>query len=318
VPKITFVNEHRVVEVESGRNVRDVAREAGVALDVSRFQGLWSCGGRGVCRACMCWVEESSPGAAGPRSTMEKLRGLKGWRRLACRTRVTGDVKVFTMPAAGNRVGGARPIDAAPTPTVDATAARKPVDAAGTAEFVRGHPSMIGRGVVPPAKPAEEASAKPASAKSAAAKPALSTKKAPSLKGASAKPAEHAKPAEDAKPGESARPVEDAGAKAESAKPVEGAAAKAESARPVEDAAAKAESAKPVEDAAAKAESARPVEDAGAKPESAKPVEDAAAKAESARPVEDAGAKAESAKPVEDAAAKPASPANEGEGAKTD
>lgn len=146
MPKITFVNEHRVIEVESGRNVRDVARDANIAIDANRFHGVWSCGGHGMCSACVCWIDESTPGAGGPRSVLEKLRGLKGWRRLACRTRVTGDVKVFTMPAAGNRVGVARPIDASPSPVVDPNAPRKKPDAAATAEFIHGHPSMIGEG----------------------------------------------------------------------------------------------------------------------------------------------------------------------------
>ncbi len=149
MPTITFVNEHRSVEVPSGESVYAAARASGVALDVSRFRGTFECGGRGLCRACVCWVEESAPGVAGARSFLEKLRGLVGWRRLACRTRLTGDVRVFTMPAAGNRVGVARPIAAAPTPTTDASAPRKPIDAASTAEHVHGHPSMIGRGAAP-------------------------------------------------------------------------------------------------------------------------------------------------------------------------
>ena len=147
MPKIAFVNEHRVIEVESGRSVRDVAREANIALDVNRFHGVWSCGGRGLCSACTCWIDESTAGAAGPRSIVEKLRGLKGWRRLACRTRVTGDIKVFTMPAAGNRVGVARPIDPSPSPVVDPSAPRKKPDAAATAEFIHGHPLSVGAGV---------------------------------------------------------------------------------------------------------------------------------------------------------------------------
>jgi ferredoxin len=172
VPKITFVNEHLTVDVEPGKNVRDVARANGVALDVNRFRGTFNCGGRGVCTACVCWVEEGAPGAAGPRSWLEKVRGLTGWRRLACRTSVQGDVRVFTMPAAGNRVAMPRSIAPPPSPTTDESAPRKPIDAASTAEHIHGHPSKVGRGIVSapePAKPAvsapEPAAAAPAASK---------------------------------------------------------------------------------------------------------------------------------------------------------
>ena len=147
MPRITFVNEHLTVDAEPGSSVASLARREGVALDVNRFRGTFNCGGRGVCSACLCWVEESTPGAAGPRSLFEKLRGLGGWRRLACRTRLTGDVRVFTLPAAGNRVGVPRAIAPAPTPTTDPSAARKANDAASTAEHIHGHPSMVGRGL---------------------------------------------------------------------------------------------------------------------------------------------------------------------------
>jgi ferredoxin len=146
VPKVVFVNEHRIVEAAAGSRVSDVAREAGVALDVARFQGALSCGGYGVCKACLCWVEESAPGAAGPRSWVERLRGLRGWRRLACRARVVGDLKVYSIPAAANRVGQERTIAAVPSPVADPSAPRKPDDAASTAAHVHGHPSAVGRG----------------------------------------------------------------------------------------------------------------------------------------------------------------------------
>ncbi len=144
--KVTFVNEHRVVDAAPGASVRAAAKEAGVALDVARFQGALSCGGLGICRACRCWGEESAPGAGGPRTWVERLRGLNGWRRLACRTRVTADVKVYSIPAAANRVAQPRSIAAVPSPVHDPSAPRKPNDAASTAAHVHGHPSAVGRG----------------------------------------------------------------------------------------------------------------------------------------------------------------------------
>ncbi|HEY2513720.1 MAG TPA: 2Fe-2S iron-sulfur cluster binding domain-containing protein [Polyangiaceae bacterium] len=166
MPKVVFVNEHRVVDVPAGRSVWDAAREAGVTLDVHRFQGGYSCGGHGVCRACLCWVEEGEAGAAGPRSWLERLRGLRGWRRLACRARVNGPLKVYSVPAAAERVNVARPIAPPPSPVADPSAPRKPEDAASTAAHLYGHPAAVGRGgepsaPVPPAAPSHPNAARP-------------------------------------------------------------------------------------------------------------------------------------------------------------
>jgi ferredoxin len=171
VPKVVFVNEHRIVEAAAGSRVRDVAREAGVAIDAKRFRGVVSCGGLGVCRACLCWVEESAPGAAGPRSLIERLRGLRGWRRLGCRAKVLGDLKVYSVPAAANRVGQPRLIAPPPSPVRDPAAPRKPDDAASTAAHIHGHPSAVGRGLgpaigkneVPPPPPSHANAARPIS-----------------------------------------------------------------------------------------------------------------------------------------------------------
>ena len=167
MPRVVFVNEHRVVEAAAGSRVRDVARAAGVALDVNRFQGGISCGGHGICRACLCWVEESAPGAAGPRTWIERLRGLTGWRRLGCRAKVIADLKVYSVPAAANRVGQARVIAPPPSPVADPGAPRKPDDAASTAAHVHGHPAAVGRGLaraeVPPAPSSHANAARPLS-----------------------------------------------------------------------------------------------------------------------------------------------------------
>jgi ferredoxin len=151
MPKVTFVNEARIVEVDKGRNIRDVALECGIDVNNAEdFLGV-NCRGRGFCTSCLCWVEESTPGAAGPRSFMERLRALTGWKRLACRTRLDGDVKVFTMPGAHDRARRQRPVSPPPRPTVDPTAARKPIDAASTTAFPYGHPSAVASGTRKPA-----------------------------------------------------------------------------------------------------------------------------------------------------------------------
>ncbi len=155
MPKVTFVNEHRIVEVESGRSVRQVALECGIDLNVEAFDGV-SCGGHGLCTTCACWIDESTPGAAGPRSLMERMRALGGWRRLACCTRIQGDLKVFSMPGGEERVKKQRPVSPPPMPAKDSSAPRKPIDAASTTAFPQGHPSSVASGK---RKPAERAAA---------------------------------------------------------------------------------------------------------------------------------------------------------------
>jgi ferredoxin len=158
MPKVTFVNENRIVDAGEGDNVRDVALQSGIDINnTEEFRGV-NCGGHGLCSSCLCWVEESVPGAAGPRTFMERLRALRGWRRLACRTRLVGDVKVFTMPGQHDRARKQRPVSPPPRPTEDPAAARKPIDAVGTSEFPKGHPSEIASGT---RKPPEKVAAKP-------------------------------------------------------------------------------------------------------------------------------------------------------------
>jgi ferredoxin len=155
MPTITFVNEDRIVEVDKGRNIRQVAEECGIDLDVEQFLGI-NCGGRGMCRACLCWVEESEPGAGGPRSLMERLRGLVGWRRLACRVNAEADLKVFSMPGGDERTRKQRPVSPPPRPTSDPTAPRKPLDASSSTAYPYGYPSAVGSGT---RKPPEKAAA---------------------------------------------------------------------------------------------------------------------------------------------------------------
>jgi ferredoxin len=158
MPKVTFVNEARIVEAEKGASVRDVALDCGIDVNNSEdFLGV-NCGGRGLCSSCMCWVEEGVPGAGGPRSLMERLRALSGWRRLACVARVEGDVKVYTHPAGRERTNKQRPISPPPRPSVDPTAPRKPLDASSSTAYPLGYPSAVASGTrKPPEKSASTA-----------------------------------------------------------------------------------------------------------------------------------------------------------------
>jgi ferredoxin len=143
--KVVFVNEHRIVEVPSGKNLKTLALELGINPHREFFRGV-NCGHLGVCGLCQVWVKESAPGSASPRNLREAIAGTRGQRRLACQVKVLGDVEVTTFAGGDGRLRAPRPIAAPPRPTIDPTAKRKPIDAAGTAEFTFGHPSAVGTG----------------------------------------------------------------------------------------------------------------------------------------------------------------------------
>src|SRR5262245_27071245 len=102
MPKVTFQNEVITVEAEQGKTLKDVDDPAGVNL----YEGFWSnyhCPGIGLCpgAGCKVWVLERAKDATTPRTFLERIRpGYRGAIRLACQTRVLGDVEVRTQPGA--------------------------------------------------------------------------------------------------------------------------------------------------------------------------------------------------------------------------
>lgn len=173
MPKVTFVNEHRIVEVASGRLISDVATELGIAVCRESFAGT------GIGNYT-CWIK-AEPGAVSPPTFLEKLLGARGWRRMANRARILGDMQVWTQGGMGDRFRAPRPVAKSPRPSEDATANRKSVDAAGTAAFPYGHPHAVGQGKreaiaagALEAKAAKEKKAKLAAAKAGGAKAAPS------------------------------------------------------------------------------------------------------------------------------------------------
>ncbi|WP_437326197.1 hypothetical protein [Sorangium sp. So ce381] len=166
MPKVTFVNEHRTVETSPGRLLSDIAAELGIAVCREAFRGT----GIGD---YTCWVK-GEPGATSPPTFLEKLLGARGQRRMANRTRVLGDVQVWTQAGPGNRLRAPRPIAPPPSPATDPEAPRKPIDASGSAAFPYGDPRAVGHGKREPiaagaleAKAAKEKKAKAAPAKAA-------------------------------------------------------------------------------------------------------------------------------------------------------
>jgi ferredoxin len=154
MPKVVFVNEHRIVEVPERKNLKTLALELGINPHREFFKGL-NCGYLGLCGTCQVWVKESAPGAVSRRNLRETFAGTRGERRLACQVEILGDIQVTTLAGGSDRLRAPRPIAAPPRPSVDPTAKRKPIDAASTAEFTFGHPSAVGSGTrVPPKRAA--------------------------------------------------------------------------------------------------------------------------------------------------------------------
>lgn len=138
MPKVTFINEHRTVEVASGRKISDIAAELGIVVCREAFRGS-GLGDWTVYVKC-------ADGALTPPTFMEKLLGIRGWSRLANRTKVLGDCEIWTAGGLPDRLRAPRPIAPVPNPSKDPEAKRKPLDAAATAAFPYGHPSAVGKG----------------------------------------------------------------------------------------------------------------------------------------------------------------------------
>ncbi len=138
MPKVTFINEHRSVEVASGRKISDIAAELGIHVCREAFPGTgigdWTVYVKGA------------DGALTEPTFLEKLFGIKGWRRLANRVKVLGDVEIWTAGGLPDRLRAPRPIAPPPNPSKDPEAKRKPIDASATAAFPLGHPSAVGKG----------------------------------------------------------------------------------------------------------------------------------------------------------------------------
>src|SRR4051794_14264666 len=97
MPKVVFVNEHRIVEVAPGKNLKALALELGINPHRESFRGL-NCGYFGMCGSCQVWVKDAEPNATNPRNLRERFAGTRGTRRLACQVKILGDVEVTTMP----------------------------------------------------------------------------------------------------------------------------------------------------------------------------------------------------------------------------
>jgi ferredoxin len=95
---INFVNEKKEIVARDGKNLRMAALENGI--DVYKLMAkLTNCGGAGQCGTCIVNVVEGLENLS-PRTEVEnrKLRRKPESYRLACQTKVSGDVSVVTKP----------------------------------------------------------------------------------------------------------------------------------------------------------------------------------------------------------------------------
>lgn len=105
MPKIKFVNEKTEIEVPEGANLRKEARKAGIMLypGLARF---FNCRGLGSCGTCRVLISDGTLDKASPKGIKERIRLAVSWfqigheknMRLACQTKVMGDLEVTTRP----------------------------------------------------------------------------------------------------------------------------------------------------------------------------------------------------------------------------
>lgn len=108
MPKIKFVKEKKDVEVAEGANLRKVALKSGVELYPGIYKKL-NCRGMGLCCSCRVYIKKGQENCNKP-GWWERLHltinpmgffsriGHEDELRLACQTKVYGDIEVETQP----------------------------------------------------------------------------------------------------------------------------------------------------------------------------------------------------------------------------
>ena len=105
MPIITFVNEKKEIQVPAGANLRKEALQAGVAL-YPGIHKIANCLGFGTCGTCRVLVTKGMENIK-PKGILESARlavslayiGNEATMRLACCSKVNGDISVTTCPA---------------------------------------------------------------------------------------------------------------------------------------------------------------------------------------------------------------------------
>jgi ferredoxin len=104
MPTITFANEKKEIQVPEGANLRKEALAAGVAL-YPGIHKIANCHGFGQCGSCRVLITKGMDNTS-RKGLLESARlavslayiGNEATMRLACQTRVNGDITVTTRP----------------------------------------------------------------------------------------------------------------------------------------------------------------------------------------------------------------------------
>lgn len=107
MPTIKFLKEKKSIEVEPGTNLRKAARREGVQLYWGPHKYL-NCQGLGTCASCRVYIKKGMENT-NRMGLLEYLRTMVGFMffarmghenelRLACKTKVFGDIEVETQP----------------------------------------------------------------------------------------------------------------------------------------------------------------------------------------------------------------------------
>ena len=105
MPKVKFLSQNTELEVPEGANLRQEALQAKIALYPGIHKYL-NCRGFALCAKCAVAVKVGKENCSPP-GFRERLRMLlsylpigreEGQIRLACQTRVMGDIQVETTP----------------------------------------------------------------------------------------------------------------------------------------------------------------------------------------------------------------------------
>jgi ferredoxin len=109
MPQVKFINEKRTIDVPEGANLRKEALRAGIEL-YPGIHSLLNCHGLRQCASCRVKIKKGQENVS-KQGLIEKARlvlgpvtyfariGSENELRLACATRVLGDIEVETKPS---------------------------------------------------------------------------------------------------------------------------------------------------------------------------------------------------------------------------
>lgn len=105
MPKVKFIREKQEIEVPVGAILRDEAIKAGIQV-YAGINKFLNCYGHGTCGTCRVLIKNDTMNNCAPKGLFEKTRIAASWFaigvekevRLSCKTKVIGDIEVYTRP----------------------------------------------------------------------------------------------------------------------------------------------------------------------------------------------------------------------------